>query len=74
VQTIETTHLPKREKKALEFFTRASKKRSLATLKTEIGNADPNSDRADKLRQEHTAACAALKRRRKAVSAVPTNP
>ena len=65
MQTSETIHLRKREKKLLEFVTRASKKRSLAALKDEIGNADPKSGRAEKLRQTHTVACEALRHKRK---------
>ena len=74
MQTSETIHLPKRDKKCLEFVTRASKKRSLAALKDEIGNADPKSRHAEKLRQDHTVACADLKRGRKAAPAVTAIP
>ena len=65
MQTAETIHLSKRDKKCLEFATRASRKRSLAALKGEIGNADPKSDHAEKLRQAHTVACEGLRRKRK---------
>lgn len=65
MRTIETLYPPKREKRLLEFVTRASKKRSLAALKDEIGNADPKSGHAEKLRQAHTVACESLRRKRK---------
>lgn len=63
MQTMTDRHLDKREKKALSFETRASKKRVLATVKKEIAERDPETRRSEELRGEHADLCASLKKR-----------
>lgn len=62
MQTNETRHMSKREKKVTETDTRASKKTRMANIKRAIAETDKKSELMPQLKDDHTAACRELRK------------